>query len=68
MRSVYIGGCIRGPYDGPIRGGPRDVCFPRPVDPFYWRRFWKILVTLILVFRSIKLVLAITVYLYNLKF
>ncbi len=32
MRSGYIGGCIRVPYDGPIRGGPYD-------DPFDWRRF-----------------------------
>ena len=30
MRRGCIG--VRGPYDGPIRGGPYD-------DPFDWRRF-----------------------------
>ena len=45
MRSRYIGGCIRGPYEGPIRGpyeGPiRDPdigCIRGPRRPF--ERYW----------------------------
>ena len=35
MRSRYIGGCIRGPYDGPIRGPYDDPFVRRPFER-YW--------------------------------
>ena len=37
MRSVYIGGCIRGPYEGPIRD-PDIGCIRGPRRPF--ERYW----------------------------